>query len=172
MVRRGLTSSEKTDLTEVFTLVDSDASGALDWQELRRALRGIGFPVSKKEARELLRKADRKEENGYVTLPQFMEIVEMMGSRDHNQHREITEAFRLFDKSGTGFITLEDLRSLCQEVGETMSTNDLEQMIRVADINGIGKIDIKDFKQIMMRTNLFRKSASEDRAGSAAVAAI
>jgi len=160
-VRRGLTSSEKMDLTEVFTLCDSDASGALDWQEMRRALRGLGFSVSKKEARQLLRTADKRFQTGYITLPQFMEVVEMMAARHHDRTREIINAFRLFDKSGTGHVTVEDLRKLATEVGEDLSTNDLDMMIRVADANGTGKVGGNEFKRIMMRTNLFRLPGDE-----------
>jgi len=154
--RRGLTSSEKMDLTEIFTLCDSDASGALDWQELRRALRGLGFAVSKKEARQMLRVADKRDQTGFITLAQFMEVVEMMASRNHDRTREIINAFRLFDKTGSGHVTVDDLKTLCAEVGEDISTNDLEMMIRVADANGTGKVGRDEFKRILMRTNLFR----------------
>ena len=40
----------------------------MDWKELRRALKGLGFPVSKKEVRGLVRKFVKGDETGMVRL--------------------------------------------------------------------------------------------------------
>lgn len=45
-----------------------------------------------------------------------------------------------------GHVTVEDLRKLATEVGEDLSTNDLDMMIRVADANGTGKVGGNEFK--------------------------
>ena len=118
-IRRGLTSSEKTDLTEVFALVDSNSSGMIDWVELRRALRGLGFAVSKKESRTLLRQADKHDEIGLLDCHQFLEIVETLSLMDHDRHRELLGGYRLFDKANDGGITIVDLKRVAAEVCST-----------------------------------------------------
>jgi len=163
MTRRGLTSSEKTDLTEVFALCDSDSSGLIDWQELRRALRGLGFPVSKKESRALLRQADKHDEIGLIEASQFLEIVESLSLADHARHREIVGAYRLFDKTGSGGITGTDLKQLAHDVGETFTMSEIEDMLNTADLNGDGKIDVHEFEEILMKTNLFRSNQDEEK---------
>lgn len=40
--------------------------------------------------------------HSFITLPQFMEVVEMMAARNHDRTREIINGFRLFDKTGFG----------------------------------------------------------------------
>jgi len=104
----------------------------------------------------MLRVADKRDHTGFITLPQFMGVVEMMAARNHDRTREIINGFRLFDKTGSGHVTVQDLQQLCKEVGEDISPKDLEMMIRVADANGAGKVGRDEFKRIMMRTNLFR----------------
>lgn len=66
------------------------------------------------------------------------------------------QGFRLFDTAGKNHITAEDLRRLCAEVGEEFKKADIEEMIRLADLNGDGKVDLEEFTKVMLLTNLFR----------------
>jgi len=60
-------------LREVFDLVDQDGADQLDWIELRGALRGIGFAITKKEARELLRSVDSNHD-GLIDFAEFIQV--------------------------------------------------------------------------------------------------
>eukprot|EP00039_Didymoeca_costata_P033230 m.41432 g.41432 ORF g.41432 m.41432 type:complete len:179 (-) comp9763_c0_seq2:171-707(-) len=159
--RKQLTVAEKQDLHEVFLLCDSDSSGLLDWTELHRALRGLGFPVSKKETRSLVREARKfKGVDGFIDRSQFIDIIEMLAFQNRLHSKEIKQAFPLF--TSDTHITLESLRSLCAKVGEKYQFSDLEDMIAIADLNGDGKVSMKEFEEVMKRTNLFRSVSDED----------
>lgn len=65
------------------------------------------------------------------------------------------KAFRLFDDDGTGKISLKNLKRVARELGETMSDDELQEMIDEADRDGDGEINEEDFIRIMKKTNLF-----------------
>lgn len=54
-----------------------------------------------------------------------------------------------------GKITLDNLKTACEESGIRFSPKELEEMIREADTNGDGVVDQEEFIEIMKRTNLF-----------------
>jgi Ca2+-binding EF-hand superfamily protein len=65
------------------------------------------------------------------------------------------KAFRLFDDDNTGKISLKNLKRVARELGETMSDDELQEMIDEADRDGDGEINEEDFIRIMKKTNLF-----------------
>ena len=48
------------------------------------------------------------------------------------------QAYRLFDKTGSGGITGTDLKQLAHDVGETFTMSEIEDMLNTADLNGDG----------------------------------
>ena len=59
------------------------------------------------------------------------------------------EAFAVFDVDKDGYITKSELRQVMNRLGESLTDEQLDAMIREADPDGDGKIDIKDFRSLM-----------------------
>jgi Ca2+-binding EF-hand superfamily protein len=53
----------------------------------------------------------------------------------------LTEAFKIFDTNGDGFITRDELKSVMTKMGERLSEEEADEMIRKADLNKDGKIN-------------------------------
>ena len=79
----------------------------------------------------------------------------MMNRLKRDPLEEIRKAFRLFDDDETGKISLKNLRRVAKELGETMTDDELQEMIDEADRDGDGEINEEDFIRIMKKTNLF-----------------
>lgn len=54
---------------------------------------------------------------------------------------EIREYFRVFDKDGNGFISAAELRHVMTTLGEKLTAEEVDEMIREADINGDGQVN-------------------------------
>ncbi|KAI0217448.1 hypothetical protein LSAT2_030743 [Lamellibrachia satsuma] len=54
-------------------------------------------------------------------------------------------AFRMFDKDGDGFIDPMELRHLLTNLGEKLTEEEVDDMIREVDIDGDGKVDYNEF---------------------------
>ena len=57
----------------------------------------------------------------------------------------------MFDDDGTGSITLRNLRRVAKELGETMTDEELQEMIERADSNGDSQVSMDDFYNIMTK---------------------
>ena len=63
--------------------------------------------------------------------------------------------FSLMDKDKDGYITLKDLRTLCNELNLVLRQEELDDMILQADMDGNGKVSKEEFLQIMLKTSLY-----------------
>merc|ERR1711924_377287 len=61
----------------------------------------------------------------------------------------IAKIFALFDDDKTQTISLKNLTRVAKELGETMTTEELREMIERADSNGDGEISLDDFYTII-----------------------
>jgi len=153
--KRALSLTEKRDLQEIFFLCDSDDSKKLDWTELVRALRGLGFPVTNNETKRIVRRVSKYD--GYITLDHFYQVIEELGPMKNDFHREINQGFKLFT-NGEKTITKESLRHLAKKLDEPLMDTEAARLIDLADFDGDGEVSLQDFQIIMSQTHLFRSS--------------
>lgn len=148
-----LTEDQKQEIREAFDLFDTDGSGSIDAKELKVAMRALGFEPSKEEIRKLISEID-KDGTGTVDFEEFLGMMTVkMGERDSRE--EIVKAFRLFDDDETGKISFRNLKRVAMELGESISDEELQEMIDEADRIGDGEVNQEDFIRIMEKTNLF-----------------
>ena len=139
--RQELTDEQKADIEEAFNLFDTNANGYITLQDLRVALRALGFEPAKQEIKRLIsqltnnahnRDSD-KDKEGMVTidLNDFMDIMTTkMSERDGEE--QLKKAFILFSQE-KDHITFEDLERVAAELGENMTSAELQQMIDEAE---------------------------------------
>ena len=70
--------------------------------------------------------------------------------KDTDSEEEIREAFKVFDKDGNGFISAAELRHVMTNLGEKLTDEEVDEMIREADIDGDGQINYEEFVKMMM----------------------
>lgn len=64
---------------------------------------------------------------------------------------ELREAFRIFDKDGSGTINADELRQVMKALGEDLSSTEIDEMIKEADKNGDGSIDCESDSRLYDR---------------------
>lgn len=64
---------------------------------------------------------------------------------------EYKDAFKLFDKDQDGFITIDELESVMNSLGQFPTKSELKEMIDEVDSDGNGKIDFSEFLTMMAR---------------------
>lgn len=80
--------------------------------------------------------------NGVIDFEEFLEmIVKEMNKTDTEE--EMREAFKIFDRSGNGFITAKELKHGMVYMGERLSDEEVEEMMREADSDGDGRISFE-----------------------------
>ena len=71
--------------------------------------------------------------------------------KDTDSEEEIREAFRVFDKDGNGFISAAELRHVMTNLGEKLTDEEVDEMIREADIDGDGQVNYEGNAQSRRR---------------------
>ncbi|KAJ3218232.1 Calcium-binding component of the spindle pole body (SPB) half-bridge [Dinochytrium kinnereticum] len=151
LTRPELTDEQKMEIKEAFDLFDTDKDSALDYHELKVAMRALGFDVKKAEVLKILREYD-KNGQGLIEFEDFNKVMtEKILDRDPLE--EIRKAFQLFDDDGTGKITLRNLRRVAKEIGENMDDEELQAMIDEFDLDQDGEINEQEFISIMTDSN-------------------
>ena len=69
--------------------------------------------------------------------------------KETNREEKIREAFRVFDKSGIGFVSAAELRQVMNNLGERLTDKEVDKMIRKADIDGDGQINYEEFLSLI-----------------------
>jgi calmodulin len=78
------------------------------------------------------------------------EFLTMMARKmkDTDSEEEIREAFKVFDRDNNGFISAAELRHVMTSIGEKLTDDEVDEMIREADQDGDGRIDCEAFHMV------------------------
>merc|ERR1719331_1959150 len=91
-----------------------------------------------------------QEHSSNIDFDKFLDaITQKLGDKESKEG--ISKIFQLFDDDKTGHISLKNLKRVAKELGETMSEDELREMIERADSNGDGQITLEDFYNIMTK---------------------
>ena len=146
--RKRLSEDEEDELRGAFDVFDSQKLGYVKYRETKALMRALGFQVNKQEVRDLFRLYERDVETEGLEFFEFREIM-MDKVLERDPREEHRKAFRLFDKDGSGKISLRDMRLLARQIGEKVTDETLLDMIDEFDLDGDGEIDMEEFLQIM-----------------------
>lgn len=72
--------------------------------------------------------------------PEFLTMMARK-MKDTDSEEEIREAFKVFDRDNNGFISAAELRHVMTSIGERLTDDEVDEMIREADQDGDGRID-------------------------------
>jgi centrin-3 len=146
-VRPEISDEQKQEIKEAFELFDTDKDGAVDYHELKVAMRALGFDLKKAEVLKTLRDHD-KTGHGLLEYDDFAKIMtEKILSRDPMD--ELRRAFQLFDDDNTGKISIRNLRRVAKEIGDRLEEDELQAMIDEFDLDQDGEISEQEFINIM-----------------------
>ena len=108
---------------------------------------GLNIKVTKAELNDIIRQVDT-DNNGTIEFNEFFAIMQAkMASMDPSEMVNI--AFDSFDNDGDKAIGPEDLLKVLQDMGETVTQDEVDELIRVADLDRDGKLSQHEFTEWM-----------------------
>ncbi|XP_069835230.1 uncharacterized protein [Dendropsophus ebraccatus] len=141
------------DLKLVFKCLDSENKGFLNKNEVQSALQLLGF-VFDSEGKEYVRKQLDSNE-GNLNFKAFQKLVTDWHGVTRDFYAELKRGFSVLDFDKDGKITAADLQAVSSLAGIQFSRKELEEMLEAADKNGDHAVDMTEFIEIMLKTNLF-----------------
>ncbi|CAF2188504.1 unnamed protein product [Brassica napus] len=161
-----LTDEQISEFKEAFSLFDKDGDGSsllillslaiwlimftccITTKELGTVMRSLGQNPTEAELQDMINEVDA-DGNGTIDFPEFLNLMAKK-MKDTDSEEELKEAFRVFDKDQNGFISAAELRHVMTNLGEKLTDEEVEEMVREADVDGDGQINYEEFVKIMM----------------------
>ncbi|XP_052139061.1 calmodulin-like protein 5 [Oryza glaberrima] len=148
------------EFREAFAFFDKDGDGCITLEELDTVVRSLGQTPTREELAEMIRDVD-VDGNGTIEFAEFLALMARKASRGGENggggddsgdaaDEELREAFKVFDKDQDGLISAAELRHVMISLGEKLTDEEVEQMIREADLDGDGQVNFDEFVRMMM----------------------
>ncbi|OMO52915.1 Calcium-binding EF-hand [Corchorus capsularis] len=147
--RRQSQRMDAAELKRVFQLFDKNGDGRISKQELNDSLENLGIFIPDGELTQMIEKIDVNGDN-CVDIDEFGELYQsIMDGKDEEE--DMKDAFNVFDQNGDGFISVDELRSVLISLGlkQGKTIEDCKRMIMKVDADGDGRVNFKEFKQMM-----------------------
>ena len=144
--------NKKTDsmITKVFKLYDIKKAGFLDFSLLPEMLRAAGGIFLDKELEPHMEKIRTANGSDTFNLKDFTQLCEEFSKNDETPE-DLIEAFRFWDTDGSGKITTEDIRKALTTLGDALSEDEINALIREADPSNIGVIDYEAYSNLLFK---------------------
>jgi len=138
-----LTEEQIAEYKEAFALFDKSGTGVISSRELGNLMKSLGQNPTEAELRDLVNEIDI---NGDGVID-FHEFINLMAKQSHENdpEEELREAFKIFDKDEDGFISPAELKFVMTNLGEKLTDEEIDDMIREADFDGDGLINYEEF---------------------------
>ncbi|ELU10987.1 hypothetical protein CAPTEDRAFT_224462 [Capitella teleta] len=144
-----LKEDQLEEFRQAFNMFDKDGDGAISCQELGIVMRSLGINPDQTELQDMIQEHDT-DGSGQIEFPEFCEMMcKHLDGDPKDQDEVYREAFKTFDRDGSGRISAEELRQVMRNLGENLTADEVEQMIKEADIDEDGEINYQEFVTMM-----------------------
>ena len=141
-----VSSKQHAEYKQTFDMFDVDHSGRISSAELGKVMEQLGQHPSEADLHAMVSEVDA-DGDGEIN---FEEFLTMLAKKENSENDEIKAAFEIFDKDQDGFISPTELRTVMESLGEVLTEEDIDTMMKGADENGDGQVSFDEFA-VMMR---------------------
>ena len=123
---------------EVFNLFDVNGIGALTPIDVRRALEIFGYNPQKRVVYDIIANIDTQE-TGEISFADFLKLVsDQKRPCDEETKDDYEFTFQCFDADDKGYITREDIKNIAMDERETLTDQELDDIMLKLDPKGTG----------------------------------
>ena len=150
-----LDQRQNEEIKEVFNLFDVERKGVINGHNMKICFKTLGIEMKQKEIEELLKQVYNKDVSQTFKFEEFFQLVKKK-LKEKNPDVEYGEQFKLLcdykpgDERDISKVTIdrEYLTDLAKNVGEIMSSEEIDEMISIVGGDD-GTININQFIEFM-----------------------
>eukprot|EP00696_Hemimastix_kukwesjijk_P009104 gnl/Hemi2/21537_TR7173_c0_g1_i1.p1 gnl/Hemi2/21537_TR7173_c0_g1~~gnl/Hemi2/21537_TR7173_c0_g1_i1.p1 ORF type:complete len:155 (-),score=60.35 gnl/Hemi2/21537_TR7173_c0_g1_i1:91-555(-) len=151
MAATTLSREQITDYTALFNKV-CGGSPSMSSDQLGTAIRSLGHNPSKARLRLIISSVDQ-DHSGSLALPEFLELMAKQDTHPHHNPSTVDQlkrAFKIFDKDGNGFLTVDELKEALTSFGECLTPKEVEDLMEMVDTDHTGKVDYSELAKVLI----------------------
>ncbi|CAH8252785.1 unnamed protein product [Arabidopsis lyrata] len=158
VIAEHLSIQEVEVIKNMFSLMDDDKDGKITYPELKAGLQKVGSQLGEPEIKMLMEVAD-VDGNGFLDYGEFVAVIIHLQKIENDELFKL--AFMFFDKDGSTYIELDELReALADELGEPEASV-LSDIMREVDTDKDGRINYDEFVAMMKAGTDWRKASRQ-----------
>merc|ERR1712176_939861 len=124
----------------------------ITFEEIYEVFQDLGFKkYSKSDVKKMVKAVD-VDGNGTIDLDEFIGLLRAKKTGKYakmTMEDELKQAFKVFDADKSGSIDATELSNIMKALGENLTKQDIEFMIKSVDIDGDKSIDLEEFQKMM-----------------------
>ncbi|KAL3317412.1 SID1 transmembrane member 2 [Cichlidogyrus casuarinus] len=132
---------------EVFKRFDKRSQEKISTNDLGPAFRALNLGIRADQLKEWADEVD-EDATGFIDMQGFLTVYAKKLREDQDE-KDLREAFRVLDKNKRGEIDVEDLRWILKGLGDDLTEEEIDDMIRDTDTDGSGFVDFDEFYKLM-----------------------
>ncbi len=138
----------RKEYKDAFEMFDKNKDGVITTKELANIMRSLNQDPTEEELNEMIEEVDL-DKNGEVDFEEFVTLMNRR-SRETNIEEDVLNAFKVFDKEGNGLISVTELRHIMTTLGDQLTEEEIDDMLKEADNDGDGYINYEEFIKNML----------------------
>ncbi|KAI8372044.1 HAD-like domain-containing protein [Choanephora cucurbitarum] len=141
---------------EAFSLYDKKGNSTVSSANLGDLLRGLGQNPTQAEVAELVK--DTAKSKGVpetqefdIDFGTFLSILTRPdGFKPAGTSQEFIQGFQVFDKEGDGYISAGELRYVLTNLGEKLTEDEVNELLKEVEVGKDGRINYVDFVTVIL----------------------
>lgn len=156
IVSQCLTKEETDKMEEIFAAMDKNNDGMLSKQEIKEGYEEhFGVPIDDEELDKIFDAIDT-DGSGAIDYSEF--LMATMNEQQLMSKEKLKQAFKMFDKDGSGTISKEEIKEALGNLDEETA----DKLMSEADEDDDGEITFEEFEKMMNKVvNVTAKTGSK-----------
>ncbi|CAG9807577.1 unnamed protein product [Chironomus riparius] len=146
-----LTPAQIQSFKDGFALFDKDSNGSISTSELGDVMRTLGQNPTEAELQYMINEVDA-DGSGSIDFDEFLKMMGGIVKSPEDEEREMWDAFQVFDKNGDGFVSIDELKFVLTNLGERLTDQEMNEILKDADVDGDGKLNFEEFIAMLRAT--------------------
>ena len=143
-----LNEDQINEFKQTFDKFDIDGDNTINTKELGHVMRQLGQNPTEAELQDMINEVDA-DGSGSIEFDEFKILMhkKILAS---DTEEDLMEAFKVFDQDGDQLISMGELSNVIHILGGKLTHEEIEEMIKEADIDGDGYINYEEFVRMML----------------------
>ena len=143
---------KKTDSTyiKIFKLYDEDKDGFVDFIYLPEMMRSAGAIFLDNDLERPMETIRNNNGADIFTQKDYVDLCLKFTNTDETED-DLIEAFKFWDTDNSGRVSTEEIRRALTTLGDKLSEDEINALIKEADPSNVGAIDYEHYSKILFR---------------------